>query len=80
MTIFLMVYLEFLQIVYPMVGGNYFLIDNLMSKGINFHDITPLDRLCYVGKFGIGALSYEPIYEEIKNIKEQTNIILLNFN
>lgn len=45
-----------------------------MSKGINFHDITPLDRLCYVGKYGIGALSYEPIYEEIE-IKNQEIIL-----
>ena len=51
--------------------GKLLLDRHLMSKGVNFHDITPLDRLCYVGKYGIGALSYEPIYEEIENIKSE---------
>ena len=67
--------------------GKLLLDRHLMSKGINFHDITPLDRLCYVGRYGIGALSYEPIYEEmedfnldnvveqgVSNIKEWENI------
>lgn len=53
-------------------GWGKLLIDRyLMSRGINFGTITQLDRLCYVGKYGIGALSYEPIYEEIKSFKEE---------
>lgn len=51
--------------------GKLLLDRHLMSKGINFHDITPLDRLCYVGKFGIGALTYEPIYEEIETKNQE---------
>ena len=51
--------------------GKLLLDRHLMSKGINFHDITPLDRLCYVGKFGIGALSYEPIFEEIETKNQE---------
>ena len=51
--------------------GKLLLDRHLMSKGINFQDITPLDRLCYVGKFGIGALSYEPIFEEIKTKNQE---------
>ncbi|MCT7617718.1 type II toxin-antitoxin system HipA family toxin [Aliarcobacter butzleri] len=51
--------------------GKLLLDRHLMSKGINFHDITPLDRLCYVGKFGIGALGYEPIYEEIETKNQE---------
>ncbi|MDX9814289.1 MAG: type II toxin-antitoxin system HipA family toxin [Sulfurimonadaceae bacterium] len=53
-------------------GWGRLLIDrHLMSKGINLGAITQLDRLCYVGKYGIGALSYEPIYEEIKSFKDE---------
>src|SRR5574344_892761 len=51
--------------------GKLLLDRHLMSKGINFHDITPLDRLCYVGRYGIGALSYEPIYEEIETKNQE---------
>ena len=51
--------------------GKLLLDRHLMSKGINFNDITPLDRLCYVGKYGIGALTYEPIYEEIKTKNQE---------
>lgn len=53
-------------------GWGRLLIDrHLMSKGINLGAITQLDRLCYVGKYGIGALSYEPIHEEIKSFKDE---------
>lgn len=51
--------------------GKLLLDRHLMLKGINFNDITPLDRLCYVGKYGIGALSYEPILEDIGNINNE---------
>lgn len=51
--------------------GKLLLDRHLMSKGINFNDITPLDRLCYVGKYGIGALTYEPIYEEIETKNQE---------
>lgn len=43
--------------------GRLLLDRHLMSKGIKFHEITPLDRLSYIGAYGIGALSYEPILE-----------------
>ena len=51
--------------------GKLLLDRHLMSKGINFNDITPLDRLCYVGKYGIGGLTYEPIYEEIETKNQE---------
>ena len=51
--------------------GRLLLDRHLMANGINFHDITPLDRLCYVGRYGIGALRYEPAIEEIKNFQEE---------
>jgi serine/threonine-protein kinase HipA len=38
------------------------LIDKWIEKNnIRRSDFTPLDRLCYVGKRGIGALEYEPV-------------------
>lgn len=40
--------------------GRLLLDRKLSSKGINIFDITPLDRLSYVGKNGIGALTYHP--------------------
>ena len=30
------------------------------SKGLLTSDVTPLDRLCYIGKRGMGALEFEP--------------------
>ncbi len=32
----------------------------LRQKGINVRNITPLDRLLYIGSTGMGALTYEP--------------------
>ena len=47
-------------------GWGKLLLDRyLLSKGINFRDITQLDRLGHIGEFGIGALSYEPVIENI---------------
>ncbi|MFA6760289.1 MAG: type II toxin-antitoxin system HipA family toxin [Sulfuricurvum sp.] len=51
--------------------GKLLLDRHLMSKGVNFKSISQIDRLCYVGKYGIGALEYEPIlakYEDINSL------------
>ena len=50
--------------------GKLLLDRHLMSKGAQFASITALDRLCYVGEYGIGALSYEPVKEDIGFDKE----------
>lgn len=48
-------------------GWGRLLIDrHLMSQGIDFNTITPLDRLMMIGEFGTGALSYEPIIDTYK--------------
>ncbi len=47
--------------------GRLLLDRHLASKGITYQNITPLDKLCYVGKYGMGALSYEPTYEEFSS-------------
>jgi len=42
-------------------GWGRLLLDRHFRKlGINPHSVTVLDRLAFVGKFGMGALSYEP--------------------
>lgn len=40
--------------------GKLLLDRTLMSKGISLNQITPLDRLAYVGSSGMGALTYKP--------------------
>ncbi|GHV10378.1 toxin HipA [Bacteroidia bacterium] len=40
--------------------GNKILDEWFASKGLSVSEFTPLDRLCYVGKRGMGALEYEP--------------------
>lgn len=36
---------------------------HLMRLGINAASLSPLDRLSYIGAYGMGALSYEPVRE-----------------
>lgn len=43
--------------------GRLLLERKLQKHGINHREITPLDRLCYVGSRGMGALVYEPEVE-----------------
>ena len=46
-------------------GWGLLLMDRfLRQKGINVSDITPLDRLLYIGATGMGALTYEPDHSE----------------
>lgn len=40
--------------------GRLLLDRKLMNAGIFPNELTPLDRLCYVGSRGMGALSYQP--------------------
>lgn len=35
----------------------------LEENHIDFSDLNPIERLCYVGKRGMGALEYEPVLE-----------------
>ncbi len=44
----------------PEGWGKLLLDRTLLSKGIALHQITPLDRLAYVGSGGMGALTYKP--------------------
>ncbi|MCI0501745.1 MAG: type II toxin-antitoxin system HipA family toxin [Epsilonproteobacteria bacterium] len=52
-------------------GWGRFLLDRyLMNQGYQLSQISPLDRLMLVGKYGIGALSYEPIIESLDDTCE----------
>ncbi len=44
--------------------GRLLLDRSLASKGVNIQNITPLDRMTYVGDKGMGALCYKPKFEE----------------
>ncbi len=49
-------------------GWGRLLLDRyFLKQQISYSDITPLDRLGYVGKFGIGALSYHPVVDDISD-------------
>lgn len=70
-------------------GWGRLLLDRKLAKyGINSYSISPLDRLCFIGKNGMGALHYEPevdnnsiynninldlIAEEIREFQENNN-------
>jgi serine/threonine-protein kinase HipA len=42
----------------------------LAGKGRSIDDFTPVDRLCYVGKRGMGALEFEPAYTDVNHPEE----------
>ncbi len=49
-------------------GWGRLLLDRKLTQiGINPASITPLDRLCYVGSSGMGALMYEPEISDFEN-------------
>ncbi|NOQ29849.1 MAG: type II toxin-antitoxin system HipA family toxin [Helicobacteraceae bacterium] len=55
--------------------GRLLLDRHFLKKSIDYHKITPLDRLSYIGQYGVGALSYEPIDEEL-SCSEESEISL----
>jgi serine/threonine-protein kinase HipA len=65
--------------------GRLLLDRTLTAKGILLQDITPLQRLCYVGLKGMGALRYQPQIEtsfqekvalELDAIAKEINVVL----
>lgn len=44
----------------PDAFGNQIINEWFASKGFPMQSVTPLDRLCYVGKRAMGALEFEP--------------------
>ena len=56
--------------------GNIVIKRYLKSAGKNEDSLTPLEKLCYTGKRGMGALEYEPS-EDIFDASEPLNISAL---
>lgn len=57
--------------------GRLLLDRKLMKLGINPEDLTPLDRLRYVGSRGLGALSYQPEINEISELTGPKDLDLI---
>ena len=53
--------------------GNKMLLQWLLKNNISQNALNPLEKLCYVGKRGMGALEYEPVFEQ-KSSNENLNI------
>ncbi len=57
--------------------GKLLLDRSLSSKGINIANVTPLDRLVFVGSTGMGALIYKPEIETNKNTSYVANLDII---
>lgn len=58
----------------PNKFGNAVIEQWLMSMGKSISDFTAIDRLCYTGKRGMGALEYVPASTDIMDIDERINV------
>ncbi|MRT93412.1 type II toxin-antitoxin system HipA family toxin [Ancylomarina sp. 16SWW S1-10-2] len=54
--------------------GRLLLDRSLSSKGIDILSMTPLDRLAYVGENGMGALSYLPQQDGLRDFEKQLEL------
>ena len=54
--------------------GNAVIEQWLMSHGKSLSDFTAIDRLCYTGQRGMGALEYVPASTDIEDIDENINV------
>lgn len=57
----------------PDAFGNQIINEWFASRGLSGEEITPMDRLCYVGKRAMGALEFEPS-QEIEGFGESSII------
>lgn len=54
--------------------GNELIENWLATQGRSISDFTAIDRLCYIGKRGMGALEYVPATNDIKDQNEIINV------
>ena len=54
--------------------GNALMVNWLAKQGLNFNQLTPVERLCYIGKRGMGALEYQPDFDPQANQKIDLNV------
>lgn len=71
----------------PDTFGNQIINEWFASRGLLTEEITPLDRLCYVGNRAMGALEFEPSYSNTSSndssmihVQELTNLAKLIFS
>lgn len=57
--------------------GRLLLDRHLSSQGIKYSDITQLDRLSYIGNYGIGALAYKPVIKGMESDLQPINLDVL---
>src|SRR5574344_1050987 len=51
------------------------LIENWLAKqGKSIDEFTAIDRLCYIGKRGMGALEYKPVSSDLADENESINV------
>ncbi|MDR3129361.1 MAG: type II toxin-antitoxin system HipA family toxin [Tannerellaceae bacterium] len=50
----------------PDAYGDQILEEYFVGKGLNVSEFSPVDRLCYVGKRGMGALEFEPAQRNLQ--------------
>jgi serine/threonine-protein kinase HipA len=58
----------------PDTFGNAVIEQWLMSQGKSLSDFTAIDRICYTGKRGMGALEYVPASLDSNDIDENINV------
>ena len=58
----------------PEKYGNKLMKEWLERQHKEFKDLNPIERLCYVGKRGMGALEYEPAEDLISNTEQELDV------
>ena len=58
----------------PDTFGNALIDDWLRSQGRSITDFSPVDRLCYMGKRGMGALEFRPVLRKVSAATEQMDV------
>lgn len=55
--------------------GNALIDTWLTNHGRKLNDFSPIERLCYIGTRGMGALEYLPATSEVKEIKDKDIVL-----
>ena len=58
----------------PDTYGNALIDDWLRSQNRSIEDFSPVDRLCYMGSRGMGALEFRPVLREMSSVAEQVDV------
>lgn len=55
-------------------GWGRLILDRACARKYSPENLTALDRLAHVGRFGMGALIYEPDYKSAPTLKDALNL------